>query len=36
MKVVLKPSEMTEGLCTGIVKFDDIDFLRKKENNGGI
>lgn len=35
MKVVLKPSEKTEGLCTGIVKFDDIDFLRKKGKQWG-
>ncbi|RNL83080.1 DUF4861 domain-containing protein [Sinomicrobium pectinilyticum] len=35
MKAVLKPSEKVEGLCTGIVKFDNIDFLQKEGEQWG-
>ena len=33
-KIALTPSATIEGLCTGIVKFDDIPLIEKKSENG--
>lgn len=33
-KITLSPSQEIEGLCTGIVKFDDVPLIEKKSENG--